>query len=395
MFGYKRSYYSRGSRYTLPRKPVTATFSRGSSTAKALGNARAAKNGSKTENYNCSVNGIITFNQPANEYYGMTKVFSPCFGGVDSKTGQVRDSSNGGIYGGLVNDRGFRLRCAQYDEYRIVSMRVKLMPQNTPGSNAATVIQPSAILSICDRCAVREELQVLDDDLMTDIDGDTPSPREIEESAGVIITQWNNNRINSIMRTVFARTLTEKEYCDATITYTDTDGVSPTETLAQENIPQFAPAIYFCIKSTSTSEDERTFKFSYTVEYNVIFRNPKSDLQTFIIKENPKYKNGDEDDDNRARRVSKYTTIKSTNPLIPDTIIDSSGKETNMSWFKRYLARVAIKQLEHSIPSITDTDRSKTTETIIIPAQETKTETKMTDEEDEDPGTAEKDTNLL
>lgn len=309
---------------------------RGSSTARALGSARAAKNGSKVENYNCTVNGVIDFVQPANAYYANTLVFSPLVGGVNPATGQINDTTNGGIYGGLVNDRGYRLRCAQYDEARIVSMRVRLMPQYNTGQSGAAIIQPNAILSIFDRCATREELAV-DEASMTDIDHDVPSPREIEESAGVVLTQWNNNRITPIVRTVYARDITEKQYSDCSVDYVDTEDVSPLSTLAMGYEPNFCPAIYYTIKSSSTGQVAKHFTFSYSVEYNVIFRNPKSDLQTFVVKENPEYVNPD--------ASSKYTVVKSSDPHLPDQILDSTGKEKNSSWYARYKARAALKRI--------------------------------------------------
>lgn len=331
MFGYKRYSYSgrkRGYSYGHAGK----YFRRGSSTARALGSARAAKNGSKLENYNCTVNGVVVFTQAANVYYSNVRAFSCLMGGVNEETGQILDNDNGGIYGAVVNDRGFRLRCAQYDEFRIVSMRVKLMPQY--GSGAGTsVINPSAILSICDRCASQDELAV-DEATMTDVDHDVPSPREIEESAGVILTQWNNNRASAIVRTVYARDLTEKEYSDCSIDYDKSVSVSPLQAMTLTFVPNFCPCIYFTIKSPTTTDYSRNLTFSYSVEYNVIFRNPKSDLQTFVIKENPSYVNPDSS--------SKYMVVKSSDPHIPDRILNADGKEFLSSWYARYKKRAAL-----------------------------------------------------
>ena len=318
---------------------------RGSSTARALGSARAAKNGSKLENYNCTVNGVVQFTQGANVYYSNVRAFTPLLGGVNETTGQILDNDNGGIYGAIVNDRGFRLRCAQYDECRIVSMRVRLMPQYNTGSASINVINPSAILSICDRCAGQDEL-TMDEATMTDVDHDVPSPREIEESAGVILTQWNNNRATAIMRTVYARDLTEKEYCDCTIDYDKSVGVTPLQTMSLQYVPNFCPAIYFTIKSPTTTEYARYLTFSYSVEYNVIFRNPKSDLQTFVIKENPSYVN--------PESSSKYMIVKSSDPHIPDRILNTDGKEFLSSWYSRYKKRAKLASI--SIEPVPDTE---------------------------------------
>lgn len=370
MFGYKRAGYTKRKTYRYSRGPYSRFTRGGSSTARALGAARAAKNGSKLENYNCTVNGTCVFTQPANKYYANTIVFSPILGGINPETGQINDALNGGVYGGLVNDRGYRLRCAQYDECRIVSMKVKLMPTYSAGSMSTTTIYPTAILSICDRNAAREELAV-DEASMTDIDSDVPSPREIEESAGVILTQWNNNRSTAIVRSVYARDLTEKEYCDCTIDYGESIAESPLQTLATAYVPNFAPAIYFTIKTVTTSGSNLNMRFSYSVEYNVIFRNPKSDLQTFVVKENPSYVNPDD---------AKSTKVKSTDPHVPDMYLDTTGKEKNSSWFARYKARAALKSIGMS-PTVAELPAP-------IAAAAATTETDDTMEIEDDPGTA-------
>lgn len=374
MFGYKRySYSGRKRSYYYGRSGKY--FRRGSSTARALGSARAAKNGSKVENYNCTVNGIVIFTQPANEYYANTQVFSPLVGGINPRTGQINDSTNGGIYGGLVNDRGYRLRCAQYDEMRIVSMKVKLVPQWNTGASGSPLIYPNAVLSIFDRCATREELAV-DEASMTDIDHDVPSPREIEESAGVVVSQWNNNRISPIVRTVYARDVTEKQYSDCSIDYITTEGESPLATLAMEYEPNFCPAIYYTIKATNTQGTVKYLTFSYSVEYNVIFRNPKSDLQTFVVKENPEYVNPDES--------SKYTVVKSTDPHLPDKVLDSTGKEKNSSWYARYKARAALKSVGMSPVTTDDPPVAAAAAAADVGVSDTKTDMEMED----DPGTS-------
>lgn len=292
------------------------------------------------------MNGVAVFEQEANNYYANTIAFSPLLGGVNAATGQILDDDNGHVYGGVVNDRGYRLRCAQYDEMRIVSMKVKLMPQTN--ASATTQINPAAILSVCDRSAGTGELQ-MDEASMTDIDTDVPSPREIEESAGVILTQWNNNRIAPVVRSVYARDLSEKEYCDCSIDYGNTESVSPLQTLAMAYVPNFSPAIYYTIKSTFTAASKRTYAFVYSVEYNVIFRNPKSDLQTFVVKENPTYVNPDS---------SKYTRVKSDDPYVPDKYLNSDGKELVSSWYARYKARCALRNAKKVSVEVVDESKA-------------------------------------
>lgn len=333
MYRYSRGYYKGGKRYTASKKFYNFG-SRGSSTRKAIGSARASKNGSKLEYYNCSVNGFVTFYQPKNTYYASTVIFSPLIGGVSPSTGQLDE--NLGVHGAIVNDRGFRMRTCQYDEMRIVSMKIKLTTQG--GGAPSTTIAPNQILSICDRRADDNELKPSEAS-MTDIGSDTPSPREIEESAGVIITQWNANRIGPITRTVYARDLIEKSYTDCTLSYDEEAGAAPTSHLSIEALPNFCPAVYFTIKTTTSATQQRMLSFTYSVEYNIIFRNPKSDLQTFIIKENPEY-------NNPAGRNSRFTIVKSANPLIPDQVLNSDGTETRTSKWKRYLAQLKLKKAE-------------------------------------------------
>jgi len=343
MYRYSRGYYKGGKRYTASKR-FYSYGSRGSSTRKALGSARASKNGSKLEYYNCSVNGFCTFYQAANTYYADTMIFSPLIGGVDATTGQLNETL--GVHGAVVNDRGFRMRTCQYDELRIVSMKIKMTPQGS--GSAENTILPNQILSICDRRADNDELKVQESS-MTDVGSDTPSPREIEESAGVIITQWNGNRISPITRSVYARDILEKTYTDSTLSYDEAEGAHPVRNLSIEALPNFCPAIYFTIKTTTASTQTRKLSFTYSVEYNIVFRNPKSDLQTFIIYENPEYVIPD------SRSRSKFTVVKSTNPLIPDQILKSDGTETRTSKWKRYLATVELKKAETKaiLPNLT------------------------------------------
>lgn len=343
MYGSRKYYYSKSKGY---RYPITSTYGRpykrrSGTTARSLGSARASKAGTKLDYFNCTVSGNCTFTRKKNENYSNVIAFYPCVGGVNPTTGIIADTDLGNVYGGLVNDRSFRLKCAQYDEVRLVSMKVKI---NMSNSEDGTM----TLCSIADRDADRNEVEV-DEAVMTDIESDTPSFREVCESQGSIKTIINKNRIYPVTRSIYARDLLEKSsYTDCTIQYNDAADESPLTRLTFENFPSFSPAIYFCIKfQIANTSADTPFTFGYTVEYNCIFRNPKSDLQTFVIKENPSYENPD----SRSTELQKgITRIPSDNPNIPD-IIAKDGKETNMSWLKRYIARSALKKVQHVLPS--------------------------------------------
>ena len=337
---YSKSKYRRTSAGYSSRK---SGYSRGSSTARALGSARASKSGSKLDYFNCTVTGNCQFTRGANNYYSNVVAFYPNIGGIDPASGIVMDADMGDVHGGLVNDRSFRLKCAQFDEYRIVSMKIKM---NISNDDDGTM----TLCSITDRQADREEVQ-MDDSAMTDTSSDVPSFREVCESQGSIKTIINKNRITPIIRTIYARDMREKtDYTDCTIEYNGTPNQSPTEAITMQNFPVFSPATYFCIQFSTATTTPKTFTFGYTVEYNIIFRNPKSDIQTFIIQENPSRVNpeppqptpGRDDDNNRALLAKGITVVKSGDPYIPDMIM-RGGRETNISWLNRYKARVALR----------------------------------------------------
>lgn len=386
--------YPRNTRRTYGyRYPVTTTFPAGrrpysSSTSRSMGAARASKNATKLDYFNCTVTGNASFLKTANQNYSDVIAFHPYLGGVDQTTGIIRDSDNANIYGGVVNDRNFRLRCASWDEYRLVSMKIKLSI-SPPSDMTGTW----TLCSITDRQANRDELE-MDEAVMTDVGSDTPSFREVCESPGSIKTIINTNRINNIVRTVYARDMTEKiSYEDATVGYNTIDGQSPLRTLTMMDWTPFSPATYFCIKFSTTDSQNKTFTFAYTVEYNVIFRNPKSDLQTFIIKEDPNYTNPEESSGNMSdpnRRLTPGTTIiKSTDPYIPDMTL-KNGQETNVSWYNRLKARFALKNATRYRTEEATKTSTSTLESLLSAAEEEEKkqeETKPMDIED-DPGTA-------
>lgn len=380
MFGYSRNKYYKGQRSYTPYKRTG--YYRGSTTkSRAFGAAKAAKAGTKLEYFNCTVNGVAGVKFEANTQYCNCFCFYPSSGGVDPNTGIIEDADNGNIYGGIVNNREFRSKCSSYDEWRLVSMRVKLQPVLPDAGTQYTVY------SISDRDADKNEVK-MDDSAMDDTDHDVPSTREIAESSGSIATTINSNRITPIIRYITCRDLIEKSsYCDCSISYTEQTGYHPLSTLSFNTLPVFNPAIYFAVKANKISTAEVALSWIYTVEYNCIFRNPKSDLQTFIAKENPTAIN---------RSVSlRYTEIPTDDPYLPSKILNSSGQEINSSFFLRQKIQYALNKSKLTKTAST----SETKKTIAtIPIETTKTESEETMEEttptethmdvEDDPGTS-------
>lgn len=380
MFGYSRNKYYKGQRSYTPYKR-TGYYRGGSTKSRAFGAAKAAKSGAKIEYFNCTVNGVATVKFQANTPYCNCFCFYPSMGGVDETTGIIDDANNGNVYGGIVNNREFRSKCCSYDEWRLVSMRVKLQPVLPDTGTQYTVY------SISDRGADKTEVN-MDDSTMDDTDHDVPSTREIAESSGSIATTINSNRITPIIRYTTCRDLIEKSsYSDCSISYTETALLHPLSTLSFNTLPVFNPAIYFAVKSNKISVSEVTLSWIYTVEYNCIFRNPKSDLQTFIAKENPTAIN---------RSVStKFTEVPSENPYLPSKILNSSGQEINSSYFLRLKTEYALKKSKLTKTVLTS-ETKKTLETIPVETTKTETEETMTEttpteshmDVEDDPGTS-------
>lgn len=369
MFGYSRNKYYKGTRSYTPYKR-SGYYRGGTTKSRAYGAARAAKSATKLDYFNCTVNGVVTVTFEANEQYSKCFCFYPSSGGVNEDTGIILDSQNGGKYGGIVNNREFRSKCASYDEWKLVSMRVKLQPV-LPNSQTQYTIY-----SICDRAASAVEVK-MDDSAMDDVDHDVPSVREIAESSGSIATTINSARISPIIRYISTKDLIEKsEYRDCTISYEEDVGFHPLSTLSFVELPAFNPAIYFSVKSNVISTTKVTLSWVYTTEYNCIFRNPKSDLQTFIAKENPASEN---------RQLSrKYTAIESDDPYLPRKIINSSGQEINSSIFHRQKVLYALQEAKLSKEKTESTGYTSFLE--VTPKESTPSEKKL-DVED-DPGTS-------
>lgn len=275
MFSTTRRKYSGGKRYY--RGYTRYKYRRwGSSASRAYASAKSSKAGTKTETYNGQVNGYVTYTLAANQYRTDVQMFMPFKGNQDTNGINIETTT---CHGGAVCDRTFRLLCAQYDQVRLVSMKIKLTP-----SALSTNVSPMKLLSVCDRnCYDSESESIGDDDpIMT--------AKEIEDNPGVIVTEFNGNRVTPIMRYCTAKDLQERTtYIDSTITYNTSDPSNPFSAMFnadwKDGKAEFAPCFFTCLKSPVTSQQQVTLVYGYTVEYNFIFRNPKNNLDTFVATE--------------------------------------------------------------------------------------------------------------
>lgn len=279
--GYKR-YYKKT--YGRPYK-----YRRTSGTvARAAASGAAAKRADKQENLNITVQGYFNF------AYGVTNpplsnviCFHPYVGGVDPNTGTVQDATLP-VHGGAVNDRTFRLKCAQYDEVRLDQMKVQINPIV---SNSSTTTPQMTISTIWDRKAGPKECGITAA-IPGAIMGRLPTAQEVTSNEGAMKTMTNMNSTRGLYRRIIARNMQEKSFFwDSTLAYNDEVGEHP---LANINLDAwekkdgaFCPALYVVSELNQTSVFGQNFTCSYRVEYNFTFRNPKSEMTEFIVNENP------------------------------------------------------------------------------------------------------------
>ena len=273
-------------RYTYGRR-----YYRKGTVRRSMGSARAAKKGTKQEQLNCTIQGYINFEYGAtNPPLSNVIVFHPFVGGVFTDTGTVDDSSLL-VHGGAINDRSFRLKCSQYDEVKLNTMKVSINPVVSASSSTT----PQMILStIWDRKASVKEVG-LNTTIPSAITGRMPKPEEVTSNEGAVKTTINMNSTRGISRMCFANNTQEKSfYWDSTVHYNETAEESPLKRMildAWEKKEGFAPALYVVSELNQTTVFGSTFTCGYKVEYNFTFRNPKSELDDFIKLENLDYTN--------------------------------------------------------------------------------------------------------
>lgn len=278
----KRTYYPYGKRYGYRRGAV----------GRAQASGAAAKRADKQENLNVTAQGYFKF------VYGVTNppmsnviVFHPYIGGVSPATGTTEDATLP-IHGGAVNDRSFRLKCSQYDEVRLDSMKVYINPIV---SNSSVSTPAMTISTIWDRKASPKECGVIAESVVF-TDGRVPTAQEVSSNEGAIKSITNMNSTRGITRSIYARNMQEKSFFwDSTIHYNTVEAESPLSTMYldawEKKDGSFCPALYVCSELNQTTVFGDQYTCSYRVEYNFTFRNPKSEMQDFIILENPTYVN--------------------------------------------------------------------------------------------------------
>lgn len=237
------------------------------------------------------MSGTCNFTMRPNEHLSSVACFHPYAGGINADDGMVNDTDNL-CFGGVVNDRGFRNKAASYDEVKLDSMKVSIIPARfASGDNTLTMC------SMWDRKANPKECgwPGLDGWMGS---GQVPTSLEIFNNEGTIKTTVNANSTRNVFRYVRATSIMEKSgYTDSTICYNETPDESPLNSLYLDAWLRagmsFSPGLYFCMYSSWISDTQQAYHFSYKVEYCVTFRNPKSDMATFLTVEAPGYENPD------------------------------------------------------------------------------------------------------
>lgn len=363
----KRSYYPYGRRYGYRRGAV----------GRAQASGAAAKRADKQENLNVTAQGYFKF------VYGTTNppmsnvvVFHPYIGGVAPTTGTTEDATLP-VHGGAVNDRSFRLKCSQYDEVRLDSMRVYINPIV---SNSAITTPPMTISTIWDRKAGPKEIGVAEDSIVF-TSGRVPTAQEVSSNEGAIKSITNMNSTRGIVRSIYAKNMQEKSFFwDSTIHYNTTVDQSPLTSLYldawEKKDGSFCPALYVCSELNQTTVFGDQYTCSYRVEYNFTFRNPKSEMQDFIILENPTYVNEIGRDDRRA--ASSDATAPVNNWLV--NYRKQAQKALNLLGGGR-IELPTIPVETKSVPEITVTPAAAAA-TEVIATSETKA--KSTEDEEEE-----------
>jgi len=310
MPGYSR--YSYGRRYWGGYGGKYYSGRRGSTYRKAIGSAKAAKAGNKIAYYNGQVTGYVTFSFTTGSFISNVQMFGPYVGGYtmtgSGSSAQYTQTDNAAVaHGGVMNDKSFRLMCAQYDECRLIRSSVKLMPASSIPNNMAV-----KVFSIIDRNFTHQEYLDQFSSAMTDqekIDAHT-----IMNNQGVVVQTFNGNRISSLNRYCVPTDAKEKQsWMDATVTYSPTPDISPLTYMFNEdwikNKSTFAPWFQYCLQTSQAAAADTTIVFGYTCEYSFAFRNPRSGIDRFIFIETKGYVNPNP---NRLREPEKSDTSEKT-----------------------------------------------------------------------------------
>lgn len=250
----------------------------------------------------------------------------PYCGGLTAE-GVINDGGGNLSYGGAVNDRGYRMKCASYDELKLDSMKVTLTPAQLATNSNITF----TLCTMWDRKASPKEIGYQGGGEWMQ-NGAVPTALEIFNNEGTIKSQMNQNTIYGYKRYCKASSIIEKGgYIDASILYHDTEGESPLKILYQDawlrNPCPFSPSLNICVYSPAKFQAAATITFSYKVEYTFTFRNPKSDLDWFLQVETPGFVNtaatagrGGELSKNNARLYELAAIRSQPIPTIIETV---------------------------------------------------------------------------
>lgn len=308
MLGYKRTYSGKRGRYYSFGRPYSKYYRRGT-VGRAAAGAAAAKRSDKSETYSCTVNGICTCTLPARQQMTGIRVFHPFNGGLTTE-GIPNDNGNL-VLGGAVNDRGYRMKSACYDEVKLDSMKVTLTPAQLLTNNNLSF----TLCTMWDRKASPKECGYIGQaDWMAN--GAMPTALEIFNNEGTIKSIITGNQIYGFKRYCKASSIMEKGgYHDSSILYNGTAEESPLKYMYEDawlrGALPFSPGLFMTIYSPATLSADAVIGLSYKVEYTFTFRNPKSDMDWFLTVEAPGYVNpdmrGDVTDPNRARILERAT----------------------------------------------------------------------------------------
>lgn len=366
---YSRPYSYGWSRYN--RYGHSTKYYRRGTIGRAAAGAAAAKRSDKTETYSCTINGICTSQLKANTQLTVVKAFHPYQGGLTPGDGVPNDNNNL-VHGGAINDRGFRMKCAVYDEMKLDSMKITLSPAQLLTNNNVSF----TLCTMWDRKASPKECGYVGGDAWM-ANGSMPSPPEIFNNEGTIKSILTGNSIYGFKRYCKASTIMEKGgFHDSSILYNFTAGESPLKYMYADawirGALPFSPAMFLTIYSPATLTADTTIALTYKVEYTFTFRNPKSDMDWFLTVEAPGYVNPD----------SKSITSEKAKTLIRDR---ATPKELNDVFEEIYqlkgLPSKPLSEVKSTFASLFAT-REDDKET----AAEIKREDTM--EIEDDPGTA-------
>lgn len=294
MFGRKR-YTSRRGNWSSVYGKRRYSGRWGSTYRKSVGSARAAKAGNKLAYYNGSVNGSFQFVVPTGSFYSDVHMFCP-FAGALTMSGSGSSASyilneGTGVHGGILNDRGFRLMCHQYDECRLTRVAIKM----SCGVSASTSFTNSIkVHSIVDRNFTYKELQAQASTAMTD--QEKIDFKSIVDNPGDVVFTWNNNSYRTMNRYCSPTDLKEKEaWVDSSVEYTGNAGLSPLTQMYNHGWYngncEFAPTFMYCIQQAAAPSAYQSVPVTYSIEYCFAFRNPRSGLDRFIVLEATGYTN--------------------------------------------------------------------------------------------------------